>query len=354
MKAKAVLALVVLTAVVFTVVSCAPKAEPEGQAPPPAEAPKTEAQPTATPAAAQESTATPVPPAPTKEEAPEKELVVSELSSLDKFDSYRLRQVTSWEEQDGESGSMEVLTEFVREPMAQRMVFTGKDDGEEWGMESIQVGDTYYMKSDEEWIAVQSADFQVEEFGQMWGPEDLLWDSRGKYMGKETVAGMETKHYRYETSDFGLGIGLSRIKEAEADVWVSTKHDVHVKVVMRVVGVDEDGIEGTFTTESYLTDINEPIVIEAPEGVAQPGLPDDIPMADGATEVSSFDTMTTFQVAGPQDEMIDFYKTEMAANGWKLEESPFDAMMSFTKGDRTATIMMAEEDGTTSVTIMVE
>ncbi len=353
MKCKALLVVLVLVAVVFTSTSCSPKAKPTEQAPASEETKKTEVPPTSAPPATKEPTATPEPPPTATPESPEEELLLSELGTLDQLDSYRIRHVMSWDEQGGESGSMEMLTEFVREPAAQRVVMKVAGDAEDWEMETIEIGDTTYIKMDEEWMAMQSTGQEASESGELWAPEDFLWESKGKYMGQEKVNGLTAKHYRYETSDFSVGATLSQVKEAEADVWVSTKYDVYIKVVMRIVGVDTDGVEGTFTTESNLTDINAPITIEAPEGVAKPDMPEDIPMMDGATDVTSFDTITSFSVAASEDQVVEFYKTQMAAQGWKMEESIIPTMMDFTKGDRRATIMIAEEGGVTSVTIML-
>jgi len=354
MRAKTIPVLILLAAVVLVGASCTPKTEPGAQAPTTQETQPTDAKPTLTSSAPSESTATPQPVSPTEEEPAEKELQVSELSSLDRFDSYRLRHVMSWEQLDGESGSSEIVTEFVRDPMAQRMVLSGTADDDSWTMETIQIGDTQYINTGEEWMAIQSADQEIDEAGETWGPDDFLWDSQGKYLGKETVSGMQTKHFRYETGDFGLALGLSRIKEAEADVWVSTEYNVQVKVIMRIVGVDDKDVEGTFSMESYVTDINQPIVIEAPQGVEKPGLPEDVPLLDDATEITSMDTITSFRSASPQAQIVEFYKTQMAAKGWQMEESLVETMMSFTKADRAATILIAEEDGSTSVTIMLQ
>ena len=354
MKSKTLLILLVLVAVIFTSASCSPKTKPEEQSPASGKANETEVPPTAAAPAVKESTATPKTEETATPENSENELLLSERSSLDNLDTYRIRNVMAWDEKDGEGGSMEILTEFVREPAAQRTLMKGTEDAEDWQMETIQIGDTTYISMDGTWMAMQSTDQAVSEPGEIWGPEDFLWESKGKYLGKENVNGLDTEHYQYETSDFASGAQLSDIKEAEADVWVSTKYDVYVKVVMRMVGVNSKGVESTFNIESYLTDINAPITIEAPEGVAEPGMPEDIPLMDGASDITSLDTFTTFTVSAPEDDVIGFYKAQMSAKGWKVEESMIPTMMNFTKGDRSAIIMIAAEGKTTSVTIMLE
>jgi len=353
-ESKTLLILLVLVTVVFTSASCSPKAMPDEQIPASGETKKTEVPPTTAAPAAKESTATPKPEATAKPESSENELLLSDLSSLNQLDTYRIRYIMSWDEKSGKSNSMETLTEFVREPAAQRTLMKGTEDAEEWQMETIQIGDTTYINSDGTWMAMQGSDQEVSGAVDLWDPDDFLWGGKGKYLGKEKVNGIDTKHYHYEASDFNTGSKLSDLKEAEADVWVSNKYNVHVKVMMRVVGVSPDGVESTFTIESYLTDINAPITIEAPEGVAKPGMPEDIPLMDGATDITSFDTMTNFSIASAEDEVIGFYKAQMIAQGWKMEESMIPTMMNFTKEDRSVVITISGEGETTSVTIMLE
>jgi hypothetical protein len=57
-------------------------------------------------------------------------------------------------------------------------------------------------------------------------------------------------------------------------------------------------------------------------------------------------------VATSVDETATAVKEFMASNGWTVESDMGASMTTYTKDGRTATIMLGEEEGATSVTIM--
>ena len=347
-----VIVVIAVSLVALLVASCTPKVE-EGQRAAP-EAPVDKSVSKAEPEKKAELPKATATLKPTATPEAEEELKFSDLRTPDQLDSYRVVHLMTWESENTEdSGSMELTTEFVRDPPAQRIVMRDLQGEDDESVESIQVGDTNYIKFGEEWTAIQSADQEITEAGEFWTPDTFLGEGEGKYLGKEKVNGLDTKHFRYDRSAF-LGSGmLGSLEEGQADVWVSTKHNVYVRVEMHVVGVDEDGNKVTFTLESNLTSINEPITIEPPEGVEKPGLPDDVPVMDDAEELSAFGTITTYKVKRPTADVVEFYKKEMPANGWKLGEIMIETMMDFTKEDRKTTVMISEEGEYSSVTVMM-
>ena len=300
------------------------------------------------------ATATPEPKSkPSATPEPEEELKFSELRTPDELDSYRVVHMMTWESENTEdSGSMELTTEFVRNPPAQRIVMRDLKNEEE-SVESIQIGDTNYIKFGDEWTAIQSEDQEITEAGDFWTPETFLGEGEGRYLGKENINGVDTRHYRYDKTAFMGTAMITNLESAQADVWVSTKFNVYARVEMHVVGVDDDGNKVTFTLVSNLTSINESIKIEAPEGVEKPGLPDDVPVMDNAEELSAFGQISTYKVKQPTADVIAFYKKEMPANGWKMGEAVIETMMDFTKGDRKATVMIDEDGEYSSVTVMM-
>lgn len=355
---KRVLILLFAVLLGVIVVACGPKkkeaAEPAGAAAA-VEAPKV--SPTKTPPAAAAKTATEAPAKPTEPPAEEEveELTFSNVADLGQFDSYRMSHRFSWEWESGETEAMEYLTEFVREPLAQRVVMKGSGEGEGAGeMKLIHVGGTSYMKFGDEWMSTgSSAEDMLEQGGWLGGPEGFLGSEKGRYVGRETVNGLPTRHYRYTDNILAPFGGESKITKATSDVWVSTKYDVYVKVIIRWEGTDDQKGKGVFLLESNLTDINEPITIEPPAAGERPEVPEDIPVMDGATEVALMANVITFQVSRPQEEVIEYYKAEMPANGWKSGEGMVPMMMEFSKGSRSANVIVAEQDEKTTVTIML-
>lgn len=325
-------------------------ASAEGEAKP--EATKA-ASPTKPPASAEPTEV----PSPTATAEPEEEAPLS-LVSAQELDSYRQVVRMSGTHAD-EEWEMEMVTEVVREPPAQRYVMRVADEtGEETSFEMIQIGDTTYIGGgpEGEWMSMtssESPDLSDTGFIRL---EDSFYSDECKYEGRQTVNGLQTKHYH--CSEKALlampTAGGGVIQDAEGDVWVSTEYNVAVKFVFTWKGRDEDGVAVEGRWESDVTDINKPIKIEAPEGVAAAGLPDDIPMIDGAYEVSAMMGMVGFKVDKVIAEVSKFYQAAMARNGWTLEEGAMmPNMLNFSKGDRTASFILSEEGAATQVTIMV-
>ena len=186
-----VIVVIAVSLVALLVASCTPKVEEAQRADP--EAPvdksvsKAEPQKKAElpkPSATPKATATP---------EPEEELKFSDLRTPDQLDSYRVVHAMTWESENTEdSGSMEMTTEFVRNPPAQRMVMRDLKNEEE-GVETIQIGGINYIKFGDEWTAVQSEDQEITEAGDFWTPDTFLGEGEGRYLGKEKINGVDTK-----------------------------------------------------------------------------------------------------------------------------------------------------------------
>lgn len=289
----------------------------------------------------------------------------AELVSTDELDSYRLRLKMS-HKIDGESaGEWDILVEYVRDPRAMRMVTRGVDpEGNDASTEMIQIGDATYMNMGDGWMAMQGPEQDVSGTAKAFS--DLGLDLTGcKYEGKEKVNGLETKHYRCGDEFFAPYWAAvraqapegARLLEAQSDTWVSTKYKVTVRTIIEYKAKDPEDKVIESRTESDLTDINEDIKIEAPEGVEKPSLPEDIPLIDGATKVGSMMGMTNFEVKLAAEKVAEFYEKAMPKQGWtyKKDESMVPMMLIFTKGGRTARVMISPGDQSdiTSVNIMV-
>ncbi|MHB0859218.1 MAG: hypothetical protein ACYC5M_16830 [Anaerolineae bacterium] len=290
----------------------------------------------------------------------EEALGIADSEMLSTFSSYRMANVITWEMEDGTTNSFNMLTEFVREPAAQRIVLTGSPEAgeEEMDMEVIQIGDATYMRmGGDEWMALQSEDSMVSEDASWFAdPNSLVDAADAKYVGTETVNGYPSKHYAYEETNLGSTFGMEVVDHVQSDIWVSTELGIATKIVVSYEGTDADGLKGTWSIESNLTDVNGDIVIEPPEGVAAPGLPDDIPMLADATEVNAFGTMVTYKVPVAPDEAVEGTISGMESNGWayNADSSMSPDMLSFDKDGRTAMVYITAEDaGGTSITVML-
>ena len=298
--------------------------------------------------------------------APTQEDTGMALRSMDQFDSYRQQVKMVWEGADQEIPEMDILQEFVREPPASRSVTTFQNtDGSTETVETVQIGDTFYTKIGDDWFASkrEGSEGESEQYVAWANPEDFMSSGDCRFVGKEKVGELDTKHYTCAEellirSQANMPEELkSTITLAEVDTWVSTKHEVAIKTLIYWEGEDPDGNEVTYTFESTVYDINEPINIEPPEGTEAPDVPNDIPMIDGATNVQISGqppmTIINFEVVLPAAGVVAFYKDEMPKQGWTSLASPIPTMMNFEKDGRTAMIMTEEAGGTSTATIMI-
>lgn len=254
------------------------------------------------------------------------------------------------------------LTEWVKSIPARRVFVQGTgDDGQPFEWEMIQIGDASYMRFGDEWVVVAGGQEPPTNETLAW-TDPNVWkdDTRCSYKGKETLNGMQVKHWHCDKDVFAYGalmpIAGGQIEDGRIDSWVSTEFEVAVKTEIEWKGKNAEGKPATFVMMTEVYDINKPFAIEAPEGVDLPGLPDDVPMMDDATEVVAVGQMVSYKVAVSVEDAIAFYTAAMPDNGWEAGEEGFvPGMLSFTKGERSAQIMITEDGATAaSVTVIVQ
>jgi len=328
-------------------------------------------EPTAVPSEPESATSTTTQATPTRPPEPPtapqpqtEEYDFGQASDLAGLDSYRVRTTMQWESiKDGnkEMGSWDVMEEFVRQPPAQRFVWTGTGAGEvgtesgEW--ELIQIGKDSYMNTGSGWLAMTTGEEGI--FGGnafLSAPLGMVSANRGKLVERNAmVNGVSTDKYTFDESTLGASLGLGAIAKANGEVWISPQLNVVVKYVAHYEGKNlalGGGGEGKMDVTFDLTDINQPIDIRAPEGVKS-AMPEDIPVMDGATDVVAIEGIIAYQTTDSVEEATAFYQTQMPARGWTTQEGGIPGMMPFTKGNRTAQVMIMEAEGKTSVTVMV-
>lgn len=308
-----------------------------------------------TPAAEEEPESPTAPPAEaTAEPAPEGEedQGIGELSPMEALDSYRseFSQTATVDGTVTESWTM--TQEYTRDPQARHTISNSSEGGL---FEVVQFPDVSYMNADGEWMSFSSDEDMTSFFPQPTGvePDDL---HACVASGAETVNGFSATHYVCDI-DESLAAWMALADgdaEYQAETWVSEEYGVVVRTLIRTSITDEDGKVTETVYETNVTSINEPMVIEPPEGVAPPGVAEDIPVMEGAVETMSFMGMTTYEVTGQTPETAaEWYREQMAAGGWTLDENQSsDEAMVYTKDGRTVTIMIGPDADGVTITIM--
>ena len=285
----------------------------------------------------------------------------SRAAGLDRLKSYRAKWSAEWkstEEGQSKTGSWNWEEDFTTEPAKARHLLwrtnESTDSSKETVFELWQIGDTMYMKApdDEECIAISSEQTAKNMEQGIFSPGALGGINEGKYVGREMVNGIPTKHYKYASKLTTLGVG-----EVAGESWVAIDGGFVVKDTVTwkgggFLGMGGETGEGSWTWE--LTEINAPITIESPAACAAPAGAD-LPVMPDAQDKTSMNNMLIYKTASSAADAIAFYKDALAESGWKLDGEPTEmgevSMMNFVKGDQKLSLVVTVSDGATQVMI---
>jgi len=313
--------------------------------------------------------------------AVEEELVPDQVLKVTDLNSYRAAMDLTWQGTmtNGQEieAAMNMMMEYVREPRAEHISIYGTSLAAQGytadqPLEMYVIGDTTYMNVMGLWMQAPSSD-STEGLGDtfLMTSDDVLKNAKNaKYEGRETVNGVETKHYSFDEEALdSADMAGSKIERAEGDVWLAVDGNYVVKMDTTMFGKEmgvptETGNEtladGSMHMVMDVTDVNKPITIEVPPEALEAGRPpEDLPIPDGAAEVTSVFGMITYNTAKTAQEIHDFYKVEMPNNGWtETSDEAFGDlfMMEYTKNGSTAniTITADSQSGKTSVMITIQ
>jgi hypothetical protein len=316
---------------------------------------------------------------PETESEEEEGLDTSTLSRTTDLSSYRSTTritVTGTEDGSEVEQSLETLIEYTSEPLAQHMVMVGMgsgDAGAPGGLELYRVGDTTYMKVEDQWMSTPSTEDEVSAEGIIT-PEEMLADACGwKKKGSADVNGVEAEHWTVDKNDIETcmpSAGLMQIgglTDAGGDLYIAKDGNYVVQMDFFYEGQDltmeletDQGMTARRVEIHFeMRDVNEPFTIQvSEEALASSALPEDIPLPDDAADVNNMFGMITFTSAKTPEEVAGYYKAEMPKNGW-TESSSQDMMGMFvaeySKDGRTLNLMINTDDsGKTSVLITTQ
>ncbi len=326
-----------------------------------------------------EETADPDAEAPAEDEPAEKEelpeSVALDPDALEGLDSYRYIMVVRSEMADGTVEEMIMDMAATRDPAAQHVSIIGVE-GEAGGMEIIQIGNQQWIKFGEEWMQTEVAEEDAFDFSQ----EDLPFSADdidaqaledAKFVGKETMNGLPTRHYKMdtnvlETEVLGWESMVENLEDASMDVWIADKADLPAFAVRLIVDVtgsapeeQTDAIVRVNMTMD-VKDVNANFTIEPPEAAATGGLPEDIPVYPNRQNQTSMSGMLAFETEDDLATVVDFYTSEMESAGWSMEEGAMSTdtmeMQTWTKDTRSAQVMISKDEDAelTSVTVILQ
>ena len=146
------------------------------------------------------------------------------------------------------------------------------------------------------------------------------------------------------------------VKSASGNIWIARDGSYVVKFTLQVTGDTSllgqevtDGqsdqlAEGKLTAEYVVLDTNKVKAIELPATCqSAESVADDIPLPKGATGTFTREGMTMFQSEDKPEALVEFFKKEMPAKGWKAGKVQIISSMTqleFTKGSRAVRIVI--------------
>jgi hypothetical protein len=287
------------------------------------------------------------------------------LAGLDSYKStFSMRFVGKDANGNDVEGTWETQEEFTREPRAQRIVMTTSGStagvtGQPGTFGLITIGDMSYMitkDADGTTSCISMSSSEESDLTQGIFTPDMMGSISGaKYAGRETVNGVDTKHYTWKETSLPV-FGFA---SASGEVWVATDGDYVVRYSSEasgsgtLFGAGEQ--EGTVSLEYNLTDVNGSFTIEAPAECETAAT--DIPVMADAQDKATFGEMLSYSSPSALVDVVEFYKTEMPANGWQPSGEPMEmedfATLSFAKDGRTAQVMITTSADTNLTSVVV-
>ncbi len=277
-----------------------------------------------------------------------------EDDALDRLESYRMRMTTEWVPEEGEPDRFTMEQSHTREPRAQRVIWGDITEAE--SMEFVQIGEQAWscsagrcseMPGDPDDFAASFDDPGLIGFGLT---SDDAYDS---LLGRETVNGVQTRQYALNLTPLEAGfLAEGDVSDLSGEAWIADDPDLPTFTVRFEMSWTEKRQErtGRASVVYEVYDVNVPFTIEPPEGVERIGLPEDVPLYPDTEQQFSMEGMVALETPDSPAEVAEFYREEMAAEGWSLEaDDDMDELVQqrWVKGPNTVTVMIrAEGDGT--------
>jgi hypothetical protein len=285
---------------------------------------------------------------------------------LDKLKSYRIRWQSQWSTTVGgktATANWDWTEEFSSSPDALHWIwkFTDVNATNQGSFEAWQMGDTTYMITTDKDGKASCVSFSTADASQRLGkglfsPKSLGSLSGARYIGNETMNGISSKHFQYDEKS----VALSGLGKVSGDVWVAVDGGYVVKDNMKWEGTA--GLFGSTATGTgqgqwvwELGNVNQPVTITPPSNCS--GAAGDIPVMPDAKEKSSVGDTILNKTPCKPDQVVEFYKQQMAAAGWKLESEPTVAgnftSLTFTQDGKKAQVGITSGANQTTVIINV-
>ena len=259
------------------------------------------------------------------------------------------------------SGIVEANGERTLDPLAMSMTFEGIDTASFTGELPFSfslIGDTYTFSGPLFGCGTLPA-------GEFEDPFSLLLDLGGFLTGTaprmfpdEVINGVPA--YGFTLADTNVEAGELDVAEFESGaVYMAQEGGYILRLEINGSGTSEmlSGVPdqvGDITYELNYYDFDQPLDIVPPEGCAQDMAELTFPVTEDAYQLSQVLGITSYKTDLPLEEVIQFYRDEMAANGWTLVEEFIAgpvALLSFSSDSGAAQITISQDEASGTVDV---
>lgn len=264
-----------------------------------------------------------------------------------------MRLVFSATREDGTPVNGEVIVDGAAqtEPPARTFTFTGSGDIDLTEGDTVQVvtiGDVSYFYTSQAGCISMSTPQGGTPFDSMVDTGGMITNVVQRVLPDETVNGVPS--YRYalteaNINDDGSALGMTEVTNGM--MYIAKDGGYIVRMVLEGRGTSEDltddpNLEGDISYTLDLTPVASIGEITIPEGCeAAESSQGEFPVMADAVGVASFQGFVSYQSPSDMTTIMNFYKAQMPAAGWTLEEESTVANIGFLRyalDDRTVSV----------------
>ncbi len=214
-------------------------------------------------------TATVSPTATVPPTAPAEGWVFPHSETLADFEAFRLHSRVSYSLGDA-SGAMGTDTEMTRDPTVRRTttesLSRGNGDEEQHVSETVEAGDTIYMRVDDQpWVAVPAQQGSANVAEEWLGGFDPLFRTcTASYVGMADWEGTAVWEHALDADCIAESQEPALIRLAEGTIWVWPEHNLVVRATLFLQGSDTRGESLEYELVAEVRDVDTALAIAIP------------------------------------------------------------------------------------------
>ena len=298
-------------------------------------------------------------------------LEVNSLAGEPDFPAYRMTMdiVLTSPDESGQDVTQKITADILRtanpNATSMNMQFEGMEGADEFGDTTfIQTEEASYMMiPGMGCISAGEGETAENPFADLADTSAFLKEvGNADYAGEETINGVKTLHYTFDQTAFTQGD--ADVEWAEGHVYIAKDGGYMVRFVMdgkgdlgeAIAGEDQPG---TIHMELNIEPIDEPVTIEIPAECEGGAAESEYPVLEDAAQFTMFGGIVSYVTQTPFDDILSFYDSELAAEGWVKDEAGSfivensSAIISYTKDGKTLNITIGTDDDGQTFSIVI-